>query len=475
MTELNRALAFSFTGKYITMLVQFVSVMVISRLLVPTDIGIYSIAAGAIAIGQVLRDFGLSLYLVHEKDLTVDKIRTCFTISLLICWTIATVYWLSSAPLALFFERQEIASVIQVLSLSFLIIPFGTFNLSLIKRDMRFDRIMWIDLASAFTSVTVTIGLALMEYGVMAMAYGSIAGTLTTVVATFFFSKLRYYRICFNKVKEIARFTSFVSFSNIFTQLNELIPEAAIGKQQSMADTAFFSKANATINLFSMLVTSVVAPVIQPFMAKLNRDEKDLAKHVYSLIDYILVLLWPFSVILILMPEQILVTLYGDQWTASAPVLQIFATILFIDGFIIMAEQLLNSIGAVKFVFKSTALIVVLRIVATLAFVQFGIIAVAWSFLGVSLIRLAVVWPAFKRYFGLDTTQLLALYTKNLGITLPLLAVGWLILQTQVSGFAPLIQLVVIGLAMLVLWIILLYSLKHPLATKLPVLKSFMS
>jgi O-antigen/teichoic acid export membrane protein len=474
MTELNRALAFSFVGKYITMLVQFVSVMVISRLLVPTDIGIYSIAAGAIAIGQVLRDFGLSLYLVHEKDLTVDKIRTCFTISLLICWTIATVYWLSSAPLAAFFEYQEIASVIQVLSLSFLIIPFGTFNLSLIKREMRFDLIMWIDLASAFTSVIVTIGLALLEYGVMAMAYGSIVGTLTTVVATFFFSKLRYYRICFNKAKEIVCFTSFVSLSNIFTQLNELIPEAAIGKQQSMADTAFFAKANATVNLFSMLVTSVVAPVIQPFMAKLNRDEKDLAEHVYSLMDYILVLLWPFSAILLLMPEQILLTLYGGQWTESAPVLQIFALILFIDGFIIMAEQLLNSIGAVKFVFKSTALIVVLRIVATLTFVQFGIIAVAWSFLAVSLVRLAVVWPAYKRYFRLNTLHLLALYAKNLAITLPLLAAGWLVLHTQLSNFSALLQIILTGSAMLVIWTILLCGLKHPLATKLPLLKSFM-
>lgn len=470
MTQLKRALAFSFVGKYITMLVQFVSVMVISRLLVPADIGLYSIAAGAIAIGQVLRDFGLSLYLVHEKHLCVDKIRTCFTMSLIICWSIALAYWAAAAPLANFFDQDDIEAVIQILALSFVIIPFGTFNLSLIKRDMRFDRIMRIDLISAFVSVAVTISLVLLEYGVMAMAYGSIVGTLATVISTFVFTKWSYYRLSLKRASEIVRFSSFVSLSNIFTQLNELIPEAAIGKQQSMADTAYFSKANATVNLFSLLVTSVVAPVIQPFLAKLNREQENMADPIYNMMNYILVLLWPFCAILLLMPEQILTTLYGNQWSQSAPVLQIFAAILFIDGFIIMAEQMLNSIGAVKFVFKNTALIVALRIVATLMLVQDGIVAIAWSFLAISLLRLVLIWPTYQQKFGLQWHMLWSIYGRNLFLTMVITIIGWLLTQTSLTDFKPFIQLCILAVILGGVWVILIVSLKHPLAAKLPIL-----
>lgn len=47
--------------------------MVISRVLTPEELGGYSLAIGSIAIGQVLRDFGLSLYLVQTKEISDKK------------------------------------------------------------------------------------------------------------------------------------------------------------------------------------------------------------------------------------------------------------------------------------------------------------------------------------------------------------------------------------------------------------------
>lgn len=467
MSLIKKALAFSFIGKYLSMLIQFASVMVISRLLVPAEIGLYSIAAGSIVIGQVLRDFGLSLYLVQEKSLTLQKIRTCFSISLSICWLISLIYWMGAAPIADFFDQPEMIGVIQTLALSFIIIPFGTFNLSLIKREMRFDIIMWIELFSAVVGVSVTIALALTDYGVMSLAYGSVAGTLSTVVATFPTSKATYYRLSFSGLKQITKFTSFVSLSNIFTQLNELLPEAAIGKRYSMADTAYFSKAFATVNLFSMLVLSFVTPVIQPFIAKLNREEQNLDKPVYAVTNYILALLWPFSILLLLFPTQILLVLYGDQWHASAHFVQIFALILVVEGLLIMSDQLLNSIGEVRFVFTYSALTLVARVLAIVLLIDLGIELLAWSFLVIAFLRLAYMWPKYRKAFNLKFENMLRVYWQNLKIC-ALVSMFGLISQYSVAGtFSAIIELLICGTTMFCAWVLAIVMFNHPFKQQL--------
>jgi O-antigen/teichoic acid export membrane protein len=105
---LKRAIMFSFAGKYTSMVMEFVSVMVVSRILTPAELGVFSLAMGSIAIGQMLRDFGLSLYIVQEKELTDEKIQSCFTISVILCWSIALLYYLSAPMLGRFFENESV-------------------------------------------------------------------------------------------------------------------------------------------------------------------------------------------------------------------------------------------------------------------------------------------------------------------------------------------------------------------------------
>ena len=182
MPTLRNALFYSFAGKYSTMVLEFVLVMVLSRILAPSDLGVYSLAAGSIVIGQMLRDFGLSLYLIHEKDLTTEKIQTCFSISLTLCWAIALAYFLSAQYIAAYFEQQQMVLLVKILALNFVFIPFGTFSLSLLKRDMLFNKIMLIDITSTVLRASVLLVLLFYGFGLTAMAIAAVAGTIATVV-----------------------------------------------------------------------------------------------------------------------------------------------------------------------------------------------------------------------------------------------------------------------------------------------------
>lgn len=54
---------------------QFFVTIILARLLSPSEIGVFSIAAVTVSIAHVFRDFGVGAYLQREKDLNPEKIR----------------------------------------------------------------------------------------------------------------------------------------------------------------------------------------------------------------------------------------------------------------------------------------------------------------------------------------------------------------------------------------------------------------
>lgn len=82
--SVRRSLFFSFAEKYTSFVFAVASIVIVSRLLTPKEIGVYSVAVGLTTLANTLRTFGVSSYLVQVTHLTEGIIRTSFTINLII-------------------------------------------------------------------------------------------------------------------------------------------------------------------------------------------------------------------------------------------------------------------------------------------------------------------------------------------------------------------------------------------------------
>lgn len=446
---------------------EFGAVMVVSRLLTPADIGIYSLAAGTIVIGQMLKDFGLSLYLVQEKELTDEKIQSCFTISIILCWSIAAVYYFSAGPISRLMNHTDVEFLIQILSINFIIIPFGTFTLSLLKREMKFGSLTLIAVSSTVIRVSFVISLAVAGYGVLSLAYGSLVGAAATMLLSLFYTQFKHYRFNFSNIKEIAKFSSFVSGTNIITQLKATITEILIGKNISADAVAYFSKAAGTIGLFAQLITQALGPVIQPYIAKINRDNEKLDYPVYFITNAMLAFNWPFCVFIYLFADDVLLLLYGDQWGDAVPVLKVFALLSFLHGFCPMWPDFLNSIGKVKFVFHLMLTEAVIRISLVLLFIDYGLVTVALSFTIIPFIKVFLLLPKMVSCFELQYLKLIKMYVQNLVTSLVLLVAFWLLKQYINLGDSLLVSTAIYGLLFGLAWFVILYISNHAVIDKL--------
>jgi hypothetical protein len=65
--SVRKSLFLSFAQRNGTLLIQFMSSLLIARLLTPHEIGIFSIGSVIVAFSHVVRDFGVANYIVQKK------------------------------------------------------------------------------------------------------------------------------------------------------------------------------------------------------------------------------------------------------------------------------------------------------------------------------------------------------------------------------------------------------------------------
>jgi O-antigen/teichoic acid export membrane protein len=182
--SLKGALHWSFFDNTSSIGLSFVSTLFIARLLTPDEIGVFSITASTIAIAQFIRDFGMSSFLIKEEHLSKDKIYSCFTLSLLLSGTVGILFILFSSQIGQFYDRTEIADAVTLLELNFILIPFGTILLALLRRQMRFKAIAAINLSSTISHILVSLSCAFAGFGFYSLIYASLVGTLVTVLGS---------------------------------------------------------------------------------------------------------------------------------------------------------------------------------------------------------------------------------------------------------------------------------------------------
>ncbi len=119
MSSVRQAFALSFLTRYISLITQFLASVAIARLLTPEEVGVFSIAAALVFLAQTMRDFGTAQYIVQEKELTRDRIRAAFSVTLLLGWTIGVSLILVASAAGRFYEHEGVEHVILLVSVSF--------------------------------------------------------------------------------------------------------------------------------------------------------------------------------------------------------------------------------------------------------------------------------------------------------------------------------------------------------------------
>lgn len=325
MASVRRSLGFAFLERYLLIGLQLLSFVMLARLLTPQQIGLYAVSMALISIAQVIRDFGLANYLIQRKTLEREDIGSALGVALLLGGGLFTVVNAAAPWVGSFYRDDSLTGIVRVISLNFLILPFNTISIALLRRDMRFDALMRVNVAAAMVGTCTTLGLAWQGAGAASLAWGDIASSLTIAAGVSLGGAWgRLARPQLQRWREIVGFGGPVTAANVVTSVSMDINDLAVGKLLDFSQVAIASRAQGLMNLFARDIMGTVRAVAYPAFSQAHREGQALEERHVQALAAVSAVAWPFYGFVGLFSLEVLRLMFGPQWDASAPLVPIY-------------------------------------------------------------------------------------------------------------------------------------------------------
>lgn len=419
MKSVRRSLFFSFAENYSIISIQFVSSLIIARLLTPSELGVFSVAVLLVGFAHILRDFGVGQYIIQEKELTDDRIRTAFGLTLILGWSMGALLFMASTPVAVFYGEPGVGKVMLVLSGNFFLIPFGSVTMAYMRRELNFAPLYRVKTLSTLIQASATVGLAYAGFSYMSMAWAAIIGTTSTILLVNLYRPrgLPFWP-SLKEVRRVFSFGSFVSGASIVGEMGKAAPELIIGRILNFEAVGLFGRAMGLMELFDRAVMQAVWAVALPYFSAQNFAGPNLKEGYLKAVTYLTAIAWPFFSVLALLAHPAIRLLYGSQWDAAAPLVRILCLWGVLGAAYALTGQILLAVGQAKNHFRLQLAIQSSRVALILLAAPLGLEAVCIILATSVLLNSALNHFMLSKVFPIRFGELLGRLSINLGITL---------------------------------------------------------
>jgi len=419
MTSTKKSIGISFATQYVELVIHFLGVLALARILSPEEIGTYSVAAFLMALLHVFRDFGVVQYLIQERELTKEKIQSAMGVAIILALAVAAILFASRGFIAEFYKIAAIEKILLVMSASFAISPFGSLLFGIFRREMRLKTIFYVKTVSAICHVTVALMLATKGFGAISLAWANFAGILSFgIVANLNRPKNVPWLPQFKNIRTILSFGSIASLGNAANMAGTNSPDLVIGKIMNMAAVGYFSRATGLVQLFTRLITGALLPLVLPYFAQLRREGKSFSAPYLAAVEQLTALAWPFFAVLMLLAYPMIRTLYGSQWDASVPIVELLCLAGAISSISLFASHVMVANGQVRDSTFSQLLAQPFRIAAVIIASSHGLQMVAAALICSEILALGIVSWFLQKTIKIGPLELIRACRKSAFVTL---------------------------------------------------------
>jgi O-antigen/teichoic acid export membrane protein len=402
-----RPLALSAARQFASVAVHIVSIAAISRLLTPEQIGTFAVAAAFTKLAGMVRDFGLTDFIIQSSPLTVERRRAAQAATLAISWALAGVVLLAAPVVAGFYRMPQITEVLQLQALGFMLIPFGAVTMAWLRRDMRLLPIFVIGTLSDLAAAAAAIGCALAGQGALSLAWASLAGIAVSVVATWMLRPSDWDRWPrwpgWASVREALAFGSWTGGVNLLMQLGRSAPELLMGRWADLASVALFNRAGSLAGLSHQLSNGVVQPLILPYLAQDLRTHGASTRPYLATVTRLTALAWPVLAFLGLNAPAVIALYHGPQWSASVSLARLLCAAAAIEMVHRFAREALMARGSAREAGLMGLRWQALQVLGVVTLLPWGVEGACWGLLAATAIGTWAQQRDLARQIGLTT------------------------------------------------------------------------
>ncbi|CAH7459067.1 putative O-antigen transporter [Vibrio chagasii] len=321
--------------KFGTVFLKVLGMVILARVLTPTDFGLFGMVYVIIALGQVLIDSGMGGALIKKDNANEQDYNTVFTFNLLVSLLIWLVLYFSSDTIASFYNENSLTDIIPLLSSVLVIRSLTIVPVTKLTKSLNFKIQSKLVLFSYVASFFVGYYFAVKEFGVYSLIIMSICDVSIFLILTMYVTKYKL-KIGFNYTafKGLYGFGMKISIASIIRTSYENILNIFIGKIYGTISLGFYYQARKINDVFISTTTNIINKAVFPILVKDLREGVTVKNKMRMLLNNICWLTYLFFVLLSINAEKIVFLIFGENWTESAWML----SIIVLSGFGMILE-----------------------------------------------------------------------------------------------------------------------------------------
>lgn len=308
-------------------ILQLIKLVVLARLLAPSDFGLMGIALLTLATLKQFSNLGIDSALIQQNEDNVDKyLNTAWSIQVFRGIGIVVIAFVLAPYTAKFFSEPRATDIIRVIAVSPLLTGFQNPGVIYLRKDLEFHRQFVYKLSSTLVNIIFAIGIALVLQNVWALVWGNLAGSMMKFVVSYSIHEFRP-EIGFDRelAREILNYGKWITLSGIFVFLYSQGDDAFIGWFLGSSALGFYQIAYQFSSAPATEVTQIFSRVLFPLYSNIQDDIQSLSNAYYTALKLIFVLVFPMTVGIVTVARPFVSLFLGTKWLPTVTVLQILA------------------------------------------------------------------------------------------------------------------------------------------------------
>ncbi len=406
-TTVVRGAGLGTAGYFLTQAITLGFYVVLARLAGPAVFGAFAAAWIVVGLSSFFTDSGMSSALIQRNDRLDEAAATAVLSTLATGFGLGLIALALSPLIGLYFHSTEIGLLAAALSGVLLLNAATVVPDALLRRRFSFVRRVVIEPMIALTyGIVGVVGLTfgLEAWGLVLATYA--AGSVR-VAAVWIFNRwlpdLR--KASFAMWRELARYARHVALSELLRELNGVANIAVLGRFLGIPSLGAYRFGwRMATEAASPLAAS--AYMLLPAFARIAHEKGRLQRAVLQSARLFSAIVFPVSVALLVLGEQIVVTLLGETWREAGLVLSGLAGVTLAQAFVLLAVEVFKAADRPDLLPRTAIISTFGSIILMIVFLPFGAAGVAVGVSIAFLLSALFAWRELGRVLELPLRTL---------------------------------------------------------------------
>jgi PST family polysaccharide transporter/lipopolysaccharide exporter len=314
-------------SKVSSRLLQILLLVVLARLLDPSDFGLMGIALLTIAGLKHLTNLGIDEALIQrESDDVDDYLNTVLTLEVARGLLITGAVVLAAPYIASFFGEPRATDIIRVVALSPLLMSVKNPGIIYFQKDLDFHKQTLYNASYSVSRFAVGIVWALVDPSVWALVGSYIVADVVRLLVSYLVHDYRpwpaFHR---GRARELINYGKWITGGSILYYVYSQGDDAVVGWALGASALGFYQLAYQLALAPGKELSGIIRDVTFPSFSKLQDDPDRLREAFFRTLGFVTFLGFPAAVGIAVVAPSFVRTFLGAKWMPMVPAMQLLA------------------------------------------------------------------------------------------------------------------------------------------------------